>query len=60
MLRLLPAPIHGAIGLGALALNTLFWSVPLFLVAIVKLLLPIPRADAKSGSKEEAVDGSRH
>ncbi|NWF79500.1 MAG: acyltransferase [Chloroflexi bacterium] len=42
MLRLLPAPIHGAIGLGALALNTLFWSVPLFLVAIVKLLLPIP------------------
>lgn len=42
MLRLLPAPIHGAIGLIAFALNTLFWSVPLFAVALVKLLLPIP------------------
>jgi 1-acyl-sn-glycerol-3-phosphate acyltransferase len=42
MLRLLPAPIHGAIGLIAFALNTLFWAVPLFVVALVKLLMPVP------------------
>lgn len=42
MLRLLPAPVHGVIGLVAFALNTLFWAVPLFVVAIVKLLVPVP------------------
>jgi 1-acyl-sn-glycerol-3-phosphate acyltransferase len=42
MLRLLPAPIHGAIGLIAFTLNTLFWALPLFVVTLVKLLLPIP------------------
>lgn len=44
MLRLLPAPVHGAIGLIAFSLNTLFWSLPLFVVAIVKLLVPVPSA----------------
>lgn len=44
MLRLLPAPLHGAIGLVAFSLNTLFWSVPLFAVALLKLIVPIPRA----------------
>lgn len=42
MLRLLPAPVHGAIGLIALALNTLFWAFPLFCVALIKLLTPVP------------------
>lgn len=42
MLRLLPTPIHGAVGLVAFSLNTLFWAVPLFVVALVKLLVPIP------------------
>lgn len=42
MLRLLPPPIHGAIGLVAFSLNTLFWAVPLFAVALVKLLVPVP------------------
>lgn len=42
MLRLLPAPVHGVIGLIAFAMNTLFWATPLFAVAILKLLLPIP------------------
>jgi 1-acyl-sn-glycerol-3-phosphate acyltransferase len=42
MFRLLPVPIHGIIGLIAFALNTLFWSVPLLVVAFVKLLIPVP------------------
>lgn len=42
MLRLLPPPIHGALGLFLFGLNTLFWAVPLFAVAFVKLLLPVP------------------
>lgn len=42
MLRLLPAPIHGAIGLIAFAFNTLFWCTPLLIVALIKLLVPIP------------------
>ncbi len=42
MLRLLPAPIHGVIGLILFALNTLFWAIQLFAVALVKLLIPIP------------------
>lgn len=44
MLRFLPAPIHGLLlGLG-LVLNTVFWAVPLYAVALVKLLLPLPAA----------------
>jgi 1-acyl-sn-glycerol-3-phosphate acyltransferase len=42
MFRLLPAPIHGVIGLIAFSLNTLFWATPLFAVALLKLLMPIP------------------
>lgn len=42
MLRLLPPPLHGLIGLIAFALNTVFWAVPLFLVALVKLVTPVP------------------
>lgn len=42
MLRRLPPPVHGAIGLIAFALNTLFWSAPFFCVALAKLLIPLP------------------
>lgn len=42
MLRLLPPPLHGIVGLVSFALNTLFWSVPLFAVALLKLLVPVP------------------
>jgi 1-acyl-sn-glycerol-3-phosphate acyltransferase len=42
MLRLLPTPILGVIGLVAFSLNTVFWAIPLFVVAFVKLLVPIP------------------
>ncbi len=42
MLRILPPRIHGAIGLIAFALNTVFWTLPLLVVAFVKLLLPVP------------------
>ena len=34
--------LRGVIVFGGLSLNTIFWFVPLFLLAIVKLVLPIP------------------
>ena len=42
MVRFLPAPLIGMLSLMVLVLNTLFWAVPLFGVAIVKLLIPLP------------------
>ncbi len=49
MLRLLPAPIHGAFGLLALALNTIFWFVPLMFVALLRLITPLPSARRSLG-----------
>jgi len=42
MLSFLPAPLRGAIAGLLLVVNTLFWCALLFLVALVKLLLPVP------------------
>jgi len=42
MLHFLPAALRGLIGASLLALNTLFWCWPLFFLALLKLLLPIP------------------
>ncbi|MDP3816412.1 acyltransferase [Pseudomonas sp.] len=42
MLHFLPAPLRGLIAGLLLALNTLFWCWPLFALAPLKLLLPIP------------------
>ncbi|MDB0542832.1 acyltransferase, partial [Ralstonia solanacearum] len=41
-MRALSAFTLGMLSLTLLALNTLFWSVPLFLLATLKLLVPIP------------------
>ena len=43
MLSLLPAPLRGVLAGLFLALNTLFWCWPLFMLSLLKLLLPIPR-----------------
>jgi 1-acyl-sn-glycerol-3-phosphate acyltransferase len=42
MLRFLPAPLRGLLAGLMLALNTLVWCWPLFILAPLKLLLPIP------------------
>lgn len=42
MFSFLPAPIRGGIAFLLLILNTLFWCIPLLLIALVKLLVPIP------------------
>jgi 1-acyl-sn-glycerol-3-phosphate acyltransferase len=39
----LPAPLVGALALALLALNTLFWCLPQFALALVKLALPARR-----------------
>lgn len=44
MLHFLPAPLRGVIGALLLALNTLIMCWPLFLTALLKLLLPFPAA----------------
>src|SRR5208337_4434901 len=41
MLRFLPAPLQGSILFVALAVNTIFCSLLLYMVALVKLLIPI-------------------
>ncbi|MBC5767101.1 acyltransferase [Ramlibacter albus] len=40
-LSFLPAPIRGAIALALLCTNTLFWTIPLVALALVKLALPL-------------------
>ena len=40
MLHFLPAPVRGIIASLLLALNTLFWCWPLFILALLKLVLP--------------------
>ena len=40
LLFFLPAPVRGSIALVLLALNTIFWTLPLFALGLVKLLLP--------------------
>lgn len=40
MIHWLPGPIHGVIMATLLLLNTLFWIVPVYLLIIVKLILP--------------------
>ncbi len=41
MLDLLPGPVLGTISLVVLSLNTVFWSLLLFLVALLKMAIPI-------------------
>lgn len=43
MLNFLPAPLRGILAGLILALNTLFWCWPLFALALLKVLLPVPR-----------------
>ncbi|GLZ86671.1 acyltransferase [Metapseudomonas resinovorans] len=40
MLSFIPSPLLGALAAVLLALNTLFWCIPLFAVTLLKLLLP--------------------
>ncbi len=42
MLRLLPGPVIGGLSFLLCLLNTVFWSTPLYLTAILKLLIPLP------------------
>jgi 1-acyl-sn-glycerol-3-phosphate acyltransferase len=43
LLGRLPAPLAGVLALGLLAMNTLFWCLLLFALALVKLALPLRR-----------------
>ncbi|MFP4445534.1 MAG: acetyltransferase, partial [Desulfosudaceae bacterium] len=42
MLRFLPGPLRGVLSIVLYALNTIFWCAPLFSVAIIKFLVPVP------------------
>ena len=56
MLRFLPAPIIGAIGLLGLVLNTIFWCIPLFAVTLIKLVTaPVPGARARLNHVSTAI-----
>ena len=40
MLRFLPGPLRGTVGVILLVLNTLFWGIPVYITAVFKLVLP--------------------
>jgi 1-acyl-sn-glycerol-3-phosphate acyltransferase len=40
MLTFLPGPVRGALSLSLFALNTIFWTLPLLLLHLVKLVVP--------------------
>ena len=42
MLAFLPAPVRGTLALLLFVLNTLFWCTPLYLVLLLKLIVPRP------------------
>ena len=42
MLTFLPGPIKGVLALLLHSLNTIFWCTPIFVLSLVKLLVPIP------------------
>ena len=42
MLAFLPAPVRAALALLLFVLNTLFWCTPLYIVLLVKLIIPRP------------------
>ena len=46
MLRSLPPTVKGVVAFLTCSLSTGFWAVPLFAVAIPKLLIPVPRLQA--------------
>ena len=43
MFRILPPSVRGCLFFVLIFFNTVFWSVPLFSLALVKLVLPMPR-----------------
>ncbi len=43
MLRSLPSQLRGVVGILLYAFNTIFWCLPLFCVALFKLMIPIGR-----------------
>ena len=43
MLAFLPAPVRGTLAFLLFVLNTLFWCTPLYLVLVLKLIIPQPR-----------------
>jgi len=42
MLKLLPGPLRGLLSLSLYVLNTIFWVIPIFFIALLKILLPLP------------------
>ncbi len=41
MLKSLPGPVRGAFSLSLYSFNTVFWSMPIFITAFLKLLIPV-------------------
>ena len=42
MLKLLPGPLRGLLSLSLYVLNPIFWVIPIFFIALLKILLPLP------------------
>ncbi len=55
MLSFLPGSVRGLIGFVLFALNLVFWCIPFYLVAILKLLSPLPAMRRRLGLLLEAL-----
>lgn len=55
MFRHLPGFLRTAIGMIAIALNTVFWTIPLFTVTAIKLLTPTPEGRSKRSAGAAAL-----
>ena len=42
MLKSLPGPVRGLLSLGLYVLNTVFWVIPLFIITLLKFIVPVP------------------
>lgn len=54
MLSFLPAPIRGVISLGLYIVNTLFWCLLVFTVAIIKFIIPLSGFRRSCGRLQDA------
>ena len=55
MFRFLPSPVRTAVGLVGILLNTIIWTVPLFIVTAVKLLTPSAEGRSKRSATSAAL-----
>ncbi len=55
MFRFLPSPVRSVIGLIGIVINTIFWTIPLFIVTGIKLLTPSAEGRSRHSATSAAL-----